>query len=207
MYTPTPRQIEVYGLEKTQGQFYEKNEIFAGTFRANIWRQCKATLPGGFICPGYIHVDDEGNCYVWKATEMGAIFVFIAGADDMHQEQSKILDLTILPCAEEPEPTVRNFRTVEKDGGFNDKPAATMELPFPRETAERILAFEEVGLGRVFRWTMWVILFMIRVAVFMAVIFAFKYGHDIIGGLFVLLYGRVTYLAGLTMFVLNIFKK
>lgn len=82
---------------------------------------------------------------------MGEIFVFIAGADDMNQEQNKILDLTIMPCAEEPEPIVRDFRTVEKDGEFNDKPTATMELPFPRETAERIIAFEEVGLGGVFR--------------------------------------------------------
>lgn len=64
MYTPTPSQIAIYGLEKTQGRFYEKNEIFAGTFRANKGRDCKATLPGGVIYEGHIYVDREGACYI-----------------------------------------------------------------------------------------------------------------------------------------------
>ncbi len=119
----------------------------------------------------------------------------------MHQEQSKILDLTILPSEEIPE------TIIEKDGEFEERVIKTLEFDFPAGVYARIMAFEEIGLGGTFRGAMRVILFMIRAAIFIMAILAFKYGHNIIGGLIVLLYGHVSFLAGVTMLALKILKK
>lgn len=135
MYSPTPNQIQVFWLKASQGRYYEKNEIFAGIFRANTLRECEAVWINGNKMSGFIYVDDEGNCYVtnWKDIYTG-IFVFTADKDDMHQEQNKIQSLKILVDKDAVDPSTPETKKEENSGI-----AGTINWPLPAETVEKLI--------------------------------------------------------------------
>lgn len=209
MYKPTPRQIEVYGLEKTQGRYYEKEEIFAGTFRANNGRECGAVLRDGAHMNRYnIFVDDDGTCWIAAcknpSVEDLIVLVFTAHCltDDMDQEQRKIQNLTIYP-----EPEEKVAEPVETLQDREEKKIGEFEIPITKESIEKIRYIEEMGMGQTFRNITKILMFIPQYLLAWGFCELLYSGHPFLAAFVLILFFDLSVFKTFASFIFKTFRK